>query len=70
MLALGQSANGQVAAAMDALLSAGEGRLADPSDPPELAAAVSATSAANGGSLTVDETIAAREIARRYQLFA
>jgi hypothetical protein len=70
MLALGQSANGQVAAAMDALLSAGERRLADPSDPPELAAAVSATSAANGGSLTVDETIAAREIARRYQLFA
>jgi len=70
MLALGQSANDRFAAAMEAILSAEEGTLDDPAGPPDLIAAVRATSAANGGSLTVAETIAAREIARRYQLFA
>jgi hypothetical protein len=70
MLALGQSGDDEAAAGIDLLLTAQDGALADPAGPPALIAAVRATRAANGGALTVAETIAAREIARRYQLFA
>jgi hypothetical protein len=70
MLALGQSGDDEAAAGIDLLLTAQDGALADPAGPPSLIAAVRATRAANGGALTVAETIAAREIARRYQLFA
>jgi hypothetical protein len=70
MLALGQSGDDEAAAGMDLLLTGEEGALADPPGPPALVAAVRATRAANGGALTIAETIAAREIARRFQLFA
>jgi hypothetical protein len=70
MLALGQSGDGEAAAGMDLLLTAQDGALADPPGPPALVAAVRATRAANGGALTIAETVAAREVARRYQLFA
>jgi hypothetical protein len=70
MLALGQSGDDEATAGIDLLLTAQDGALADPAGPPALIAAVRATRAANGGALTVAETIAAREIARRYQLFA
>jgi hypothetical protein len=70
MLALGQSGDGDAAAGMDLLLTGQDGALADPPGPPALVAALRATRAANGGALTIAETIAAREVARRYQLFA
>ena len=70
MLALGQSGDSEAAAAMDLLLTAQEGTLADPPGPPALVAAVRSTRAANGGALTIAEAIAAREVAWRYQLFA
>jgi ribose 1,5-bisphosphokinase PhnN len=67
MLALGQSGDDQTIAGMDLLLTAQDGTLDDPPGPPALVAAIRATSAANGAALTIAETIAAREIAQRYQ---
>jgi len=43
--------------------------LADPEGPPALVAAVRAARAASGEALTNAETIAARNVAQRYQLF-
>jgi hypothetical protein len=68
MLALGQSRDGEAAAAMDLLLAAQDRLLADPSGPPSLVAALRATRAAGDEALTIAELIGAREVARRYQL--
>ena len=68
MLALGQSRDAEAAVAMDVLLAAPDRLLADPIGPPSLVAAVRATRAADNEALTVAELIAAREVARRYQL--
>ncbi|MGO8797628.1 MAG: hypothetical protein ACLQJL_00905 [Roseiarcus sp.] len=70
MLALGQSRDEEAVAAMDLLLTAQERVLADPPGPPTLAAAVRATRAASEEALSVAELIAARDVARRYQLLA
>jgi len=70
MLALGQSRDDEAVAAMDLLLTAQDRLLADPPGPPTLAAAVRATRAASDEALAVAELIAAREVARRYQLLA
>jgi hypothetical protein len=70
MLALGQSDDREAVAGMDLLLTASDGALADPPGPPALVAAVRSTRAANDGALTIAETAAAAEAARRYQLFA
>jgi len=50
------------------LLAAQDRLLADPPGPPTLVAALRATRAASDEALTVAELIAAREVARRYQL--
>jgi hypothetical protein len=70
MLALDQSGDGDAVAGMDSLLTASDGALAEPPGPPALVAGVRATRAASGGELTVVEAIAAKEVARRYRLFA
>ena len=70
MLALAQSGDANAAQTMDALLTPGEGDLAEPEGPPALVGALRATRAANGGDLTVADAVAAREAARRYRLFA
>ncbi|MGA2792146.1 MAG: hypothetical protein ABSE69_01215, partial [Roseiarcus sp.] len=70
MLALGQSGDDEAVAAMDLLLTAQDRLLADPPGPPTLVAAVRATRAASAEALAVAELIAAREVARRYQLLA
>jgi hypothetical protein len=67
MLAVGQSGDERVIAAMDLLLSAPAGELADPPGPAALVATMRAAREASGGALTIDETLAARDIARRYQ---
>jgi len=70
MLALGQSGDDEAMAGMDPLLAAKEGLLADPDGPPALLAAVRAARTASEGVLTVSDAIAARDLARRYQLLA
>lgn len=70
MLALGQGEDDQASAGMDRLLAGQDGMLAEPAGPPSLVAAVRATHAANGGALTIADALAARDIARRHQLFA
>jgi len=68
MLALGQSRDEEAAAAMDALLAGQERLLPDPVGPPALVAALRATRAADNEALTIAELVAARDVARRYQL--
>jgi len=68
MLALGQSGDAEAVAGVDQLLATKEGLLADPAAPPALVAAVRATRASSEGVLTVADAIAARDVARRYQL--
>ena len=70
MLALAQSDDKEAVAGMGSLLNAPDGSVEEPDGPPSLVAAVRATRAANGGELTVAEAAAAREVARRYRLFA
>jgi hypothetical protein len=70
MLAIGQSGDEHAATAVNLLLAAQDSELSDPPGSPALIAAIRATRAANGGILTIPETVAASEIARRYQLFA
>ncbi|WP_158815823.1 hypothetical protein [Methylocapsa sp. S129] len=70
MLALGQSRDSEAVAGMDLLLTAQDGTLADPPGPPALVAAVRSMRAASGDAVTIAEALAAREVARRYQLFA
>jgi hypothetical protein len=68
MLAVGQSANEDAAAAMDRLLLRQDRLLSDPDGPPALVAAVRAARAASGDGLTIADALAAREVAQRYQL--
>jgi hypothetical protein len=69
MLAVGQSGGDEAGSAMDRLLAGPDRVLADPDGPPALVAAVRAARAASGEALTNAETIAARAVAQRYQLF-
>lgn len=69
MLAVGQSGADEAAAGMDRLLAGPDRVLADPEGPPALVAAVRAARAASGEAMTNAETIAARAVAQRYQLF-
>ena len=70
MLALGQSGDREALAAIEERLAASRGELTAPDGPPAVAAAVRAAAKANGGDLTVADAVAARAVARRFQLFA
>ena len=69
MMAVGQSGDEAAEAAMDQLLARRDRALGDPEGPPWLVAALSATRRAAGDPLSIADAIAARTVARRYQLF-
>jgi hypothetical protein len=70
MLALGQSGDREALAAIEERLVAPEGEFAAPDSPFALSAAVRAAAKANGGGLTAADVVAARAVARRFQLVA
>ena len=70
MLALGQSGDREALAAIEGDSPRPEASSRRPDGPLAVAAAVRAAAKANGGDLTVADAVAARAVARRFQLFA